>query len=172
MTYESPGALESFGCEGDDLAIAAAGALLTYVRDTQQAALLHLHGLRSYSTDDFLILDAVTRHNLELFRSPLSQGRAGSLLDVIDDTVTAMGGRLLHQWLSQPLSTLAPLLERQEAVAELVEHPSTRARLRQGLETVVDIERILSRLSFGLFGLAVQAWPQLHWNRAFTVWCT
>ncbi|MGQ4806829.1 DNA mismatch repair protein MutS [Candidatus Entotheonellaceae bacterium PAL068K] len=141
--------LESFGCEGHDLAIAAAGALLTYVHETQHAAMLHLNGLRFYSTDDFLVLDDMTRHNLELFRSHSSQGRVGSLLEVIDDTVTAMGGRLLRQWLSQPLSILPPLLERQEAVVELVEQPSTRTRLRQGLDTIADIERILSRLSLG-----------------------
>ena len=73
----------------------------------------------------------------------MSQGRAGSLLAVIDCTVTAMGGRLLRQWLSQPLCRLKPLQERQEAVAELVEHSSRRARLRQALDTLVDFERTL-----------------------------
>jgi DNA mismatch repair protein MutS len=141
--------LEGFGCEGRDLAIAAAGALLAYVQETQHAALTHLNSLRFYSTGDFMILDEVTRHNLELFHSHLSQGRSGSLLDVIDYTVTAMGGRLLRQWLSQPLCLLPPLLERQEAVAELVEEPAVRARLRQSLESIADLERILGRLALG-----------------------
>jgi DNA mismatch repair protein MutS len=141
--------LEGFGCEGHDLAVAAAGALLAYVRETQHTAMPHLNGLRFYSTSDFMVLDEVTRRNLELFHSHLSQSRSGSLLHVIDSTVTAMGGRLLRQWLSQPLCLLSPLLERQAAVAELVEQPTTRARLRQHLEAVTDFERILSRLALG-----------------------
>ncbi len=141
--------LEGFGCEGQDLAIAAAGALLDYVHTTQHSTLEHLQGLRVYNTSDFMVLDEVTRRHLELFHAPLSQQRTGSLLDVIDDTVTAMGGRLLRQWLSQPLTRLPTLQERQEAVAELVEQSAMRLRLRQVLETVTDLERIVGRLSLG-----------------------
>jgi DNA mismatch repair protein MutS len=141
--------LEAFGCEGCELAIAAAGALLAYVRATQQAAMTHLNGLRVYSTGDFMMLDQVSRYNLELVQSHLSQGRSGSLLDVIDNTVTAMGGRLLRQWLTQPLCALAPLQERQEAVADLYEQTSRRTRLRHHLAAIDDIERILGRLSLG-----------------------
>ncbi|MEE8302607.1 MAG: DNA mismatch repair protein MutS, partial [Candidatus Tectomicrobia bacterium] len=141
--------LEGFGCEGNDLAISAAGALLAYVRETQQVDLTHLNGLRLYDTGDYMVLDEVTRHNLELFDSHLSQNRSGSLLDTIDDTVTPMGGRLLRQWLSQPLCRLPPLLERQEAVAELVDQPAVRDRLRQHLEVIADLERILGRLALG-----------------------
>lgn len=141
--------LEGFGCEGHDLVIAAAGALLAYVHETQQQALTHLSGLRFYNTNDFMVLDEVTRHNLELFQSHWSRGRSGSLIDIIDCTVTAMGGRLLRQWLSQPLCLLQPLQERQEAVAELVEASPLRLRLRQALATVADLERILGRLALG-----------------------
>jgi DNA mismatch repair protein MutS len=141
--------LEGFGCEGHDLAISAAGALVSYVHETQYSALQHLNGLRFYSTGDFMVLDEVTRHNLELFHSHVSQSRSGSLLDVIDCTVTAMGGRLMRQWLSQPLCLLSPLLERQDAVAELVEQPASRLRLRQHLDTIADLERILGRLALG-----------------------
>ncbi len=109
----------------------------------------HLNGLRLYSTGDFMVLDETTRRHLELMSSSLSQGRAGSLLAVIDCTLTAMGGRLLRQWLSQPLCRLTPLQERQEAVAELVEQSSRRTRLRQALDTLVDFERTLSRLALG-----------------------
>ena len=80
----------------------------------------HLNGLRLYSTGDFMVLDETTRRHLELTYSPVSQGRAGSLLDVMDCTLTAMGGRVLRQWLSQPLCQLQPLQERQDAVAELM----------------------------------------------------
>ncbi len=141
--------LEGFGCEGHPLAIAAAGALVAYVHETQHNTMTHLNGLRLYSTGDFMVLDETTRRHLELTYSPVSQGRAGSLLAVIDCTLTAMGGRLLRQWLSQPLCQLQALQERQEAVAELVKQSSRRARLRQALDTLSDFERTLSRLALG-----------------------
>jgi DNA mismatch repair protein MutS len=141
--------LAGFGCEGHDLAIAAAGALLAYVQTIQQSRLDHVQGLRMYTTSDFMVLDDTTRRNLELFHSAFSQGRAGSLLSVIDQTVTAMGGRLLRQWLSQPLYALQPLQERQEAIAELVDQASARTQLRQALEAVADLERIAGRLALG-----------------------
>lgn len=141
--------LEGFGCEDHDLAIAAAGALLAYVQSTQQATLDHLQGLKFYSTSDFIILDETTRQHLELVQAAWSQKRTGSLLDVMDMTVTAMGGRLLRQWLSQPLYVLQPLQERQDAVTELVEQSTTRAKFRQALEAVADLERIVGRVSFG-----------------------
>jgi DNA mismatch repair protein MutS len=142
--------LDGFGCEGQPLAIAAAGALVAYVHETQHNTMAHINSLRLYSTGDFLVLDETTRRHLELTSSPLSQGgRAGSLLAILDCTLTAMGGRLLKQWLSQPLCRLKPLQERQEAVAELVEPSSRRARLRQALDTLIDFERTLSRLALG-----------------------
>lgn len=141
--------LEGFGCEGHPLAIAAAGALVAYVHETQHHTMPHLNGLRLYSTGDFMVLDETTRHHLELTHSHVSQGRAGSLLEILDCTLTAMGGRLLRQWLSQPLCQLQPLQERQEAVAELVEQASRRTRLRQALDPLMDFERIVSRLALG-----------------------
>ena len=141
--------LEGFGCEGHPLAIAAAGALVAYIHETQHHTMPHLNGLRLYSTGDFMVLDETTRRHLELTYSPVSQGRTGSLLGIIDCTLTAMGGRLLRQWLSQPLYQLQVLQERQEAVAELVEQSSRRARLRQALDTLSDFERTLGRLALG-----------------------
>lgn len=141
--------LEGFGCENNALAIAASGALLAYIQSTQQATLDHLQGLKFYSTSDFMVLDETTRYHLELVQAAWSQKRIGSLLDVMDMTVTAMGGRLLRQWLSQPLYVLKPLQERQGAVAELVEESTSRSQLRQALEAVADLERIVGRLSFG-----------------------
>lgn len=141
--------LDGFGCEGQPLAIAAAGALLAYVHTTQQNPMAHLQGLRFYSMEDYMVLDEATRRHLELLQSPLSQSRTGSLLGVLDCTVTAMGGRLLRQWLSQPLRLLQPLQARQDAVSELVENPAKRTALRQSFTAVADLERILSRLALG-----------------------
>ena len=84
--------LEGFGCEEQPLAIAAAGALLAYVHETQQNNMVHVHGLNYYNTGDYMVLDKTTRQNLDLLPLPASQGRNGSLLEVIDTTVTAMGG--------------------------------------------------------------------------------
>ena len=141
--------LEGFGCEEQPLAIAAAGALLAYVHETQQNNMVHVHGLNYYNTGDYMVLDKTTRQNLDLLPSPASQGRNGSLLEVIDTTVTAMGGRLLREWLSQPLCRLEPLQERQDAVANIVEQSNRRARLRDALGAIADLERLMGRLSLG-----------------------
>ena len=93
------------------------------------------------------MLDEVTRRNLEIFQSSLSRSRTGSLLHVLDQTVTAMGGRLLRQWLSQPLCVLSPLQARQEAIAELVRGSYARSHLQHMLAGIADLERILGRLS-------------------------
>lgn len=138
--------LESFGCEDNDLAITAAGALVAYVHRTQQRTLDHLQGLRVYNTGDYMVLDDTTRQHLELLQSPQ---RASALIDIMDTTVTAMGGRLLRQWISQPLYVLPALQERQGAVAELAGESGRRTQLRQGLERVADLERIVGRLSLG-----------------------
>ena len=141
--------LEGFGCEEYPLAIAAAGALLAYVHETQQNNMVHVHGLNYYNTGDYMVLDKTTRQNLDLLPSPASQGRDGSLLEVIDTTVTAMGGRLLREWLSQPLCRLEPLQERQDAVANIVDQSSRRERLRDALAGIADLERLMGRLSLG-----------------------
>ena len=142
--------LEGFGCEEQPLAIAAAGALLAYVHETQQNSMAHVQGLNYYSTGDYMVLDKTTRQNLDLLPSSAAQGRnGGSLLDVIDTTVTAMGGRRLREWLSQPLCRLEPLQERQDAVANLVEQSAMRGRLRDALGAIADLERLMGRLSLG-----------------------
>lgn len=141
--------LEGFGCEEQPLAIAAAGALLAYVHETQQNNMVHVHGLNYYNTGDYLVFGKTTRQNLDLLPSPASRGRNGSLLEIIDTTVTAMGGRLLREWLSQPLCRLEPLQERQDAVANIVEQSNRRTRLRDALGSIADLERLMGRLSLG-----------------------
>ena len=142
--------LEGFGCEEQPLAIAAAGALLAYAHETQQNSMAHVQGLNYYSTGDYMVLDKTTRQNLDLLPSSAAQGRnGGSLLDVIDATVTAMGGRLLREWLSQPLCRLEPLQVRQDAVANLVVQSNMRGRLRDALGAIADLERLMGRLSLG-----------------------
>lgn len=144
--------LEGFGCDEQPLAISAAGALLAYVYEMQQNKMVHLQGLNYYNTGHYVVLDDTTRHNLDLLPASTSQGKEGSLLEVIDTTVTAMGGRLLREWLSQPLCRLEPLQERQDAVTNVVEQTNMRVSLRETLGTIADLERFIGRLSLGTIG--------------------
>ncbi|MEC9445682.1 MAG: DNA mismatch repair protein MutS, partial [Chloroflexota bacterium] len=108
--------LEAFGCEGMDLAVAAAGAIVQYLDRTQMAAKLQLRNLAVYATGSFMALDSQTRRNLELFAAGRNESKELSLLTALDRTKTAMGGRLLRQWLGQPLLDLQELEQRLDAV--------------------------------------------------------
>jgi len=137
--------LEGYGCAHLPLAIRAAGAILYYLQQTQKGALNQLQRLSTYSTQSFMFLDAQTRRNLELFAS--GRGSAdGSLLAVIDLTRTAMGGRLLKKWLSQPLLDLVELNKRLDAVEWLVSHAQDRTRLLAALDKMPDLERLINRV--------------------------
>ena len=135
--------LSGFGCEHLDLALTAAGCLLGYARDTQRTALPHLRGLAHERGD--VQLDAATRRNLEIDTN-LRGGRENTLLAVLDNTATAMGGRLLQRWLNRPLRDLDAITARQQAVAELGER-QTPSALRPELTRVGDVERILGRVA-------------------------
>ncbi len=137
--------LAGFGCAGLPLAVAAAGALLQYVQETQRAALPHLQGLRIERRDDALVLDATSRRNLEL-EFTLGGGTEHTLVGVLDTTVTPMGGRMLRRWVHQPLRASLPIRERHEFVAALLEMRLYEP-LRERLRGVGDVERILSRVA-------------------------
>jgi DNA mismatch repair protein MutS len=137
--------LAAFGCEHLPAAVAAAGCLLQYVRETQQSALPHIQGLRVESSDEVIVLDAASRRNLEIDYHP--SGRAElTLFGVLDRTVTAMGGRLLRRWLHRPLRDRRILGARHDAIAALSEAGSYR-QIREILRAVGDIERIASRIA-------------------------
>ena len=138
--------LDGFGLGPMPLAVSAAGALLQYVAETQQAALAQLTHLNAYSTASFMTLDAATRRNLELLQSTRTGSLKGSLLGVLDLTRTPMGGRLLRRWIGQPLLDLPGLQQRQEAVAALVADTPTRLGLAPLLAKVSDLERVITRI--------------------------
>ncbi|MCL4369370.1 MAG: DNA mismatch repair protein MutS [Chloroflexi bacterium] len=138
--------LDGYGCASLPLAIRAAGALIQYLGDTQASALAQLQGLHTYSIDTFMSLDPSTRRNLELDQS-VRGGVRGSLLWVLDQTRTPMGGRLLRSWVNQPLLELAPLEERQDQVASLIEDSLLRSRLGAVLGKIGDLERLVGRIS-------------------------
>ena len=142
--------LEGFGFGDDDtLAIRAAGAVLDYLSETQKASLDHIASLIPYRSGDTLEIDEATRRSLELTRKIRDGRRDGSLLAVIDRTVTPMGSRLLADWLANPLTNIAAIEARLDAVAELVREETLRRDVREHLRGVYDIERLLARVTTG-----------------------
>jgi DNA mismatch repair protein MutS len=137
--------LSGFGCADKPLAIAAAGALLGYVRETQMAALPHLRSLSTEERDDALIMDPATRRNLELDES-LTGNPELTLAGVFDRTATAMGGRMLRRWLHRPVRDRAVLRARYHAVATLIDS-SRHGAIADPLRHIGDIERILARVA-------------------------
>jgi DNA mismatch repair protein MutS len=137
--------LAGFGCQDMPVAVAAAGALLQYVKDTQRAALPHLRGLRSEQHEDSVIMDAATRRNLEIDQSQ-SGHKEHSLIAILDKSVTAMGGRLLRRWLHRPLRDRKILTKRHQCIESLLQARLFES-LREQLRGSCDLERILSRIA-------------------------
>ncbi len=139
--------LAGFGLEDKPRAVAAAGALIAYVKKVRQDSLALVHRLSYLNAEAHLVLDATTVRNLELVRN-LRDGKAkGTLIDVIDFTVTAPGGRLLRSWLLRPLRDAAAIASRQDAVAEALGATIVRRELRETLKGVLDLERIVGRIA-------------------------
>ncbi len=141
--------LDGFGLRGLPQAIRAAGVILQYLQETQPAALKLLTGISTYSLDEFMVLDAATRRNLELTETLRNGEEKGSLLSVLDYTVTPMGKRMIRQWVSKPLLNLDEIHQRQEAVAYLLNDGLLRASLRAALHPLGDLERLTNRVLSG-----------------------
>jgi DNA mismatch repair protein MutS len=141
--------LAGFGLEGRPRAVAAAGALIAYVKRVRHDSLSLVHRISYLNPAGELVLDATTVRNLELVRN-LRDGRPkGTLLDVIDFTVTAPGGRLLRAWLLRPLRDAAAIAARQDAVAEALGATIARRELRETLKGVLDLERLAGKIALG-----------------------
>jgi len=143
-------ALDGFGLAGKPLAIRAAGAIVQYLAETQKAALKHLDDLSTYSTEEFMTLDAATRRNLELTQTIRTGSVKGSLLGVLDATVTAMGGRLLRRWINQPLLDVDKLERRLDAVEALYRDTAARTEVVGLLKGLPDLERLIGRVVQGI----------------------
>ncbi|MDQ1470304.1 MAG: mismatch repair protein MutS [Bryobacterales bacterium] len=143
--------LDGFGLSGKLNAIAASGAVLHYLRDTQRAALDHLDPPRHFDRADTMVLDAVTVRNLELIEPIFSDGGA-TLVAILDQTSTGMGGRLMRQRLLRPSLELAEIESRLDAVGDLVRETILRVELRKQLGPVLDIERLLAKVMIGSAG--------------------
>jgi DNA mismatch repair protein MutS len=148
LTHFNASTLEGFGIKGHSLPIRSAGAILQYLKETQPNSLTLLTSLRSYSINEFMTLDASTRRNLELDET-LRGERKGSLLGTLDHTVTPMGKRLMHQWVSQPLLSVDKIQHRQNGVQHFFENGMKRAEIRAALKPLGDLERLVNRVMAG-----------------------
>ena len=137
--------LDGFGLAAAPLASRAAGSLLAYLQETQPASLGQLRSLHLYSVDRYMMLDAAARRHLELVANAATGAVEGSLLGVLDKTLTPMGGRLLRQWIGQPLLELPAIEARLDAVEEMVRSPLGRAEMAAILSSLGDLERLAAR---------------------------
>lgn len=142
--------LEGFGFDGNDVtAVRAAGAVLEYLCETQRASLDHIDRLTPYRVGHTLEIDEATRRNLEITRTIREGRREGSLLAILDRTVTAMGSRLLAEWVASPLTEIKDIEARLDATQELIADSTLRKDMRTQLRDVYDIERLLARVTTG-----------------------
>ncbi|HPI36301.1 MAG TPA: DNA mismatch repair protein MutS [Ignavibacteriaceae bacterium] len=141
--------LKGFGIDKYSVGIISAGVILNYLQETQKANLSHLNKVTVYNPSDYMILDFATKRNLEIIYSMQDGGRDGSLISILDKTLTPMGGRLLKRWISAPLIKLNPILQRQEAVEELFGKKELRKSLFNELNEIGDLERLTSKICTG-----------------------
>jgi DNA mismatch repair protein MutS len=139
--------VDACGFYEGELVLRAAGALLRYVQETQQRFLPHVRALRPYRPTDFLSLDVSTQRNLEVTESHFERAPEGSLLAILDRTMTGMGHRRLKFWVLHPLLSPSEIGRRQQAIAELIASPTLRQQVRGLLKSILDVERLTSRLT-------------------------
>ncbi|WP_138431820.1 DNA mismatch repair protein MutS [Fodinibius saliphilus] len=141
--------LKGFGVEDQDVAHVAAGALMHYIQETQKASLGHIKRLHKFENNEYMALDGSTKRNLELITSIQDDGSEGTLISILDETNTAMGGRMLRKWIMRPLKRMQPIRERLNAVEALNVNHEVRDKLRDELDQVGDLERLISRICVG-----------------------
>ncbi|MCI8515824.1 MAG: DNA mismatch repair protein MutS [Hungatella sp.] len=142
------GSIKGLGLEDYDAGVIASGAVMEYLYETQKNTLDHIATITPYSTGEFMIIDTSTRRNLELLETLREKQRRGSLLWVLDKTKTAMGARYLRTLIEQPLLKKSAILDRQNAVEELNMNYITREEIREYLNAVYDLERLMGRISY------------------------
>jgi len=141
--------LKGFGVEELKTAHVAAGSLMHYMQETQKAYLRHLRRLYAYESNEYMSLDPATKRNLELTASIQDGNVEGTLISIMDKTCTAMGGRLLRRWIMRPLKRLKPIQQRLDSVQIFFSKHDVRSQLREELEQVGDLERLISRICVG-----------------------
>ena len=141
--------LKGFGIENLREGIIAAGCILNYLNETQKNNIPHIRKIYNYDYTDYIILDPSTKRNLEITSSMTEGAREGTLISVLDNTRTAMGGRLMKKWISRPLKKIDEIRRRHRAVKELLENKSDRKTIAEELKSVADLERLISKISTG-----------------------
>lgn len=140
--------LEGLGIGEFESGVLAAGALFLYLQETQKTALSHMATIRPYSAEKYMLIDSSSRRNLELVETLREKQKRGSLLWVLDKTKTAMGARTLRSYVEQPLIDPEEIENRLSAIEELNEHPMLRDEIREYLQPIYDLERLISRISY------------------------
>jgi DNA mismatch repair protein MutS len=167
--YFTSSMIQQAGLDRHSPMAGAAGAILRYIEETQKDHLSHINRIERYQTDDYLVLDEIAKRNLELFGTITDNRKVGSLFHVLDQSVTALGGRRLRWWLSYPLVNSERIRERLAAVSEIKDRHLLRETLRQSMARVYDMERLGARIVMGLANArdlnalkaSLQALPQI-----------
>ena len=141
--------LDGFGLAGKNNAVCASAAILSYIQDLKGTELQHITNLKYFEANQFMQVDAISRHNLELIESIRTRERKGTFLDTIDYTKTPMGNRLLFQWILNPLLDKVEIDNRLNAVSELIDKSHIKNSLIEILKEIGDIERIISKIGTG-----------------------
>jgi len=142
--------LDGFGLQGKNAAVTTAGVLIAYLKNNLYESLAHLRQISFYSTSGFMVLDAVSQRNLELTGTMRDDKKEGTLLFVLDKTVTPMGGRLIKDWILSPLIDIPKIRERHDGVESFIESKSALYKIREVLHEIRDMERIIGRLNCGV----------------------
>ena len=140
--------LEGLGIQDYDIGVIASGALFLYLQETQKSALSHMARIRPYAAEKYMLIDSSSRRNLELVETLREKNKRGSLLWVLDKTKTAMGARTLRSYVEQPLIDAQEINRRLEALEELNKSPMLRDEIREYLNPIYDLERLISRISY------------------------
>lgn len=140
--------LSGLGLGDYTIGVIAAGAVMQYLNETQKNSMMHLTKITPYVTSKYMLIDSATRRNLELVETLREKQKRGSLLWVLDKTKTAMGARLLRSYLEQPLIDKEQIHNRLDAISELNENVITREELREYLNPIYDLERLISKISY------------------------
>lgn len=139
--------LKGFGIEDNILGIIASGGILSYMNETQKGNVTHINKISLYDTADYIVLDNSTKRNLEIISSLNEGSREGTLISILDRTQTAMGARLLKNWISRPLKKLTQIRKRQECVSEFYENKPLRKKLAGAFKNIGDLERLISKIA-------------------------
>ncbi|MGB9902730.1 DNA mismatch repair protein MutS [Methanothrix sp.] len=152
MNDTSSGGIPGDLYERNPLCARAACAIISYLRETRIHSLDHIKPIRMVSSSEYMLLDDITLRNLEIFRNLRDGTRSGTLMEILDETVTPMGSRTLARWLQMPSMSLEVIRRRQDAVEEMVRRAMIREEISELLEGLSDLERIIGRVSLGSAG--------------------